>query len=333
MGYFWRQAATLFKGIFMTSKKERIEVHRAEKYGEDALELATVEFPELLEVQHRVTRFMNRLVKFVKDIKIAGNNCFLVLYNQSTQDMAEERAVHAILIDDLHSNWQSMPNNPELKAVEKKMLLSTTGELQKSVGNERTLYKELEAIMIEAAEPEKEHQDIVDAASTLFKKRESIGNKFEEIAWKRAISQARRAIRDTRKIEHSIKALMSGIKQAVKAKKPAYVKSNIIQLEGELGKASGDIASMYKFSYLVKQRALFFFMRLLYIGEQVEKFVQKEVAKSYAPHSAEEKLFEEYKIAMRDLSKDLRIVAQEFRIVVHEIESDIHEAKRLATAA
>ena len=178
MGFFLRQAATLFKGIFMTSRKERSEVHKTEKYGEAAVYLLSVEYPELLEHKHRVTQFMEKLVTFVRDVKTAGKNCFLVIYNQLTQDMAEERTIHSLLVDDIHNHWAEMPKDRLLKDTERRMLLSVTQELQSDVGNERKLYRELEAVMIEAAKPSTEHQDIMDAARTLFKKKESIKHAY-----------------------------------------------------------------------------------------------------------------------------------------------------------
>ena len=123
------------------------------------------------------------------------------------------------------------------------------------------------------------------------------------------------------------------IAKSIQKKKSAEVKKEIQKLEGDFQKVSYDIASMYKLSYLVKQRAFLLFMRLLYIAEQCQKYVAKETGKHDAPAITDKQLLEDFSEAMKDLTSDFRVVAQEFRIVIHDLERDIREAESLARAA
>ena len=332
MGFFLKQWESVWNGIWITSRREKGGASRAETYGGAAKELLFVEFPELLDRKHGVTKWMRKLVEFVEDVKKGGGNCIKVLYNELTQDMAEEREVHRML-GDLKEYWDKMPKDPELRKVEKATLLTIARTLKSDDGRERFEYKELLAVMHELANITNEHEDLMDIIRTFAKKRADLGKPLEKVAWRFEIGKVRRLIRGTRALNSAIKSLMASISRARESTKSAEIKRDLRELEADLQRVSADVAAMYKESWLVKERAFLLFMKLLYIAEQCEKYVDREVEIQNAPPVAKENLIERYKDAVRHLSRDLQVVAQEYRILIHDLERDINEADRLASIA
>ena len=330
MGFFERQWATPFKGIWITSRRIRRAATKAENYGGAAQKLLFEEFPELIEHWHRVTAWMRMLIKFVKDVKKSGQNCFKVLYNELTQDMAEEREVHEILTE-LQQFWSRMPNDRELLNTEKIVLITIAKDLKVDEGRERFQYKELLAVMHELANIDKEHEDIMDIIRTFAKRRADMGKPLEKVVWKFEASKVRRQIRDTRQLRKEIKKLMILITESRKSN-VAQQRTQLKQLEADLQQAAADISAMYKESFLVKERAFLSFMKLMYIAEQCERYVDKQIRVHNVPGSAEQNLRDEYKKALRELTKDLQVVAQEYRILIHDFERDIREDEALARA-
>lgn len=331
MGYYWTQAATWFKGPTGNWFRERRGVTKAERFGGRAEYLLNQEFPQLLEHRHFVTKFLHELKEFVHDVERAGENCFRVLFNELSQDITELNEVDGIL-NDLGVYWSELPKYPQLREAEKMFLMSIVKTMKSDEVRERGEYKEVEAVMLEAEKYGR--QDFMDALRTFFKKRGNLKNVWERISWKQSINASRASLADSRKLRYEIRALLREVSKVKGAKTTSQKQKLLAKLEADLKRASQDVAVMFKESYFVRERALLFFMRLLYVAERCHLYLSEEVRKSDAPEQSDTDLVRDMGEVLRKLGEHFHdFISQEFRIVINKIESDVKKADALLARA
>jgi len=328
MGFYTKYWSTLLKGPGATRFKIRVEVRRIENFYNKASHLLFHEFPRLIEKEHRVTKFLKVFKEFITDIKKVGENCFRVLFNESTQDMAEFREVHAIL-QDIGEFWKKMPRKKVFKEIELNFLLHIINALKDDEIKERGEYRLIEAIIDETANPEKGHQKLMAMLRDKFRKmdRTKLEDMFEKVAWRREARISKQMISATK--SHK-KALDRILKKIVNEKNDNKLQQLASELQNQLAQIQGYVAKMFKESYYVKERAIIMVLRIIYLVMFAERYLSKESRESLIPNEPTKEGELSLDEALEHLGKDFHnTISQEFRIVVHDVEALEREAEAL----
>ncbi|HLG23703.1 MAG TPA: hypothetical protein VI564_02105 [Candidatus Nanoarchaeia archaeon] len=329
MGFYAEYWSTLFKSPGPTAFKIRRRIRKIERLSKRAENLLYHDFPELVEKEHKVTKFLKEFVKFIREIKGIGGNCFEILFNEMTQDMSEFHEVDEIL-KELDDFWKKMPSHKIFRKLELEFLLKLIKTLQSDEVQDRAEYREVEAIINEAntKNVEKEHEDFMATIRDRFKQKKQMHNMFESLAWRRGSKLVRRAIKATQAHRNEMWAILK--KASKKSTQENEMKKYAIKLEVQLNAIGDNVALMVKESYLVKERAILMVFRLIYIADTAKKSVREEVNKHFLPSAPVNEDFKALEEAVAHIGKDFHnTLSQEFRIVIHDISKLEVEAKKL----
>lgn len=326
-GFWFAYLSQVFRKPWASRLKERKHAGRAEKFAAMARELGEVEFPVLLEEEHRVTEFLKKFVQFVHDVKEAGHSAFQVLFNELTQDLAEEELIDKV-IDVLRKNITRMPRGG--KNIVKKRLLESAYRVQQEEHNERDEYWAVNAVMNEAKKFKDDKEALMAKIRTWFKTKERFIKVLEQFKWRGEIAGSKQAISETEGIEAKIESTLSKI--------DAYVRENrgenlTRELDAELVELTRDITKMFLKSYAVKERAILFVFRLMYLAENVDERIKLRVNEYLAPKKPVEKIEDKLGLAVEHLGQEFHdVVEQGFRISMHKLDKEEKELEELAAA-
>ena len=131
MGYYTQYFSTLFKGLRMTALKERIEVRRVVNNLKKADYVLYKSLFAEVEKDHRVTKAIKDEGKLLKELKKSAENAYSLIFNLSTEDIQLLDTVEKIL-KELETFSREMPQNPQLKKVEREFALAIFGALKKA---------------------------------------------------------------------------------------------------------------------------------------------------------------------------------------------------------
>lgn len=327
VGFYTKYWSTLLKGPSATRIKLRFEIKRTIKFSNMASNLLFHKFKFLIEKEHRVSYFLKELRKFVTYVKKTGNNCFQVLFNESTQDMSEFREVHAIL-QEIGEFWQKVPRLKILKRIELDFLLHILNVLKDDELKEREEYKLVLAVVNEAATKD-DHQKLMAMIRDRFKSmgKTKLQNLFERMEWRREARITKKEIDATKIVKKELWKLLYKLS---KERDSGKLEQLAGELKIQLDSIKVHVGNMFKESYLVKERAILMVLRIIYIVDYADKWLKLEEERNLIPKQQTEEGLLTLKEAMHHLGKDFnKSIAQEFRIVIHDIEELEKEAKIL----
>ena len=328
MGFYAKYWSTLLKGPGATRFKIRSEIKKIENFSNMASDLLFHKFPYLIEKEHRVTYFLKQLTKFVTAVKKTGENCFKVLFNESTQDMSELRVVEEIL-QEMGEFWKKMPRKKILKDIELRFLLHIIQVLKDDEIKERDEYKLIEAIINESINSKNDHQKLMAMVRDRFKKMDQskLHGIFERIEWRKEARISKDEINATRSLKKQLWNLLDKISRE---KNDTKLEDLAQQLDGKLNEVKVHIAKMFKESYLVKERAILMILRIIYLVDYADTYLKGTEGKHLIPQKPAEEGLLTLKQAIEHLGRDFNnIIAQEFRIVIHDVEKLEKEAEQL----
>ena len=319
MGFYAKYWSTLLKGPGATRFKIRSEIRKIENFSNQASHLLFHEFPRLIEKEHRVTKFLKVLVKFVTTVKKTGENCFKVLFNESTQDMRELKEVEGIL-QEIGEFWKKMPMNKLFKKIELDFLLQIINVLKNDEIKEREEYKLVAVIINESINSKNNHERFMAEVRKRFKEMDvkKLAKIFERIVWRKEARISKQEISATHSVKKQLWNLLDKI---TKEKNETKLKQLAQQLESKLNEMKMHIANMFKQSYLVKERAILMVLRIIYIADYANVYLKLREERKLVPAEPTEKGLLSLEEAIRHLGADFnKTIAQEFRIIIHDIE-------------
>lgn len=328
MGFYGKYWSTLLKGPGATRFKIRWEVGKIIKYSNMASDLLFHKFPYLIEKSHRVTYFLKQLIKFITAVKKVGDNCFKVLFNESTQDMTEIKEVEGIL-QEIGEFWQKMPRNKIFKRIELEFLLHIIRVLKSEEIQERDEYKLVEAIINESVNPGKKNQDFMAMVRNRFKRlnKKKLENIFEKITWRREVRISRNEINAAHKLKKDLWVIFGKI---MKVKEDSKLGPLAAELEKKLDDIKVHVGKMFRESYLVKERAFLMVLRIVYLCDYAAKYLKITENKHFIPVQPSDEKILELKLVVKHIGDDFnKTIAQEFRIVIHDVEKLEQEAEVL----
>ncbi|MBI2558662.1 hypothetical protein HYW20_05035 [Candidatus Woesearchaeota archaeon] len=331
MGFYIKKWSTLLKGPGATKFKERWEVRRVEKFGGQVTKFLFKDAPRLIQKEHRITEFYRRFDHFLNAIKKVCSNSVNIIFNQLTQDMTEIRTEEGI-VKQISDFWIKLPKIEGLQEVEKRSLKKIAAiDKEEEKLRYRPEYTEVEAIIIEAKRLEGDHQKFMDWLRTRLKERAELRNLLERFAWRSQISISAREISILKNRRDNLKRLLGKISKGPRDKIKGLVKES----EFELNQICKDINTYFRESYLVRERAILMILRVLYIAESADTYLEEMAGKHNLPQQkTEEARTKLRKVIVDEVGKEFnKVLAQEFRIVIKQLEEEGSEAERLARAA
>lgn len=324
MGFWMSFYSQIFRGPRATAFKSKRKSRRAERYGELVQDMASVEFPRLLEEEHRVTEFLKKFVKFVHYVKESGESAFDILFNELTQDIAEENEIKTIL-DELKKNINKMGR--KAKNIVKYYLAQAGKRIQKEEHDERAEYREVAAIINQAKKFREDKEAFMNVLRTWLKTKAQLHKVLEGVVWRREISLSKRGVITTKSLKSRINSTLVKISAHFNANRNEPLTP---ELENELKELSYLIARTFNESYLVKERAILFVLRIMYIAETADENVRLEVNKHFAPEKPVEEIEDKLGQAIEHLGQKFHdVVEQGFRISIKRLEQDEKEINEI----
>ena len=328
MGFWTSFYSQIFRGPRTTAFKSRRKSRRAERYGKIARHMVFVEFPRLLDEEHRVTEFLKKFVKFVHYVKKSGESAFDILFNELTQDITEEDEIRTIL-DELGKNISKMGR--KAKNVVKYYLAQACKRIQKEEHDERAEYREVAAIINQAKKFREDKEAFMNVLRTWLKTKASLHKVLEGVVWRREISLSKRGIITTKSLKKNINSTLAKISTHFNTNKNEPL---TLELEKELKELSYLIARTFNESYLVKERAILFVLRIMYIAETADENVKLKVNEHLAPKIPVEEIEDKLGQAIEHLGQEFHdVVEQGFRISIKRLERDEKEMREIERLA
>ncbi|MDP3766039.1 MAG: hypothetical protein Q8R04_06005 [Nanoarchaeota archaeon] len=326
-GFWFRYFSTFFRGPGITRWKERAEIGRVEVHAGKAQHLLFVDFPELLEKKHGVTEFLKKFTKFVHEVKEAGDNAFMVLFNELTQDLTEEKEIENIL-SDLDFHMKRLPQEARNLV---KYYMKNEGEIiEREIHKVRKEYWEGSAIINEATKVRGDKEALMGKIRQWLKRKESLKNALERFTWRGEVAGSRRGISETHDTRQQLNRTFGKIAEHYSVGKSRKLTD---ELHAELEAMCKAVAHMFNESFMVKERAILFILKLMYIAENADEFTRMEVNKSFAPEEQTGEIEDKLAQAVEHLGRDFHdAIEQGFRISLHHLEQEKGKVERIAKA-
>ena len=310
-GFLTQQMLQILRGPGPTKIKEWVDVGRAEKYGEK-VEGFYDEMVDMLEKKHTVSVFLTKFLHFLDYVKKSGNNAFKIFFNQLTQDLTQEREQEK-LINDIRQHLRDLP--PKCRSILEYYLQKAFKTIESQEHTQRKQYWAVASLMKELSKVADDKEALMVKLRTMMKEKNQFTRVLERFAWRREIAASRREIGNTVFFKKRINATLDRLNAAMQQlnKHVGESPNNALskELRSELEQVTESIAKMFNASYLVKERALLFVMKIVYIAENVDEKVVEEVAKNYAPDASVEEI-------RKKLAEVLRLLGQEFHNVIEQ---------------
>jgi hypothetical protein len=325
-GYYTQYFSTLFKGIRMTSLKERIEVRRLVNNLKKADYVLYKSLIQHVEKDHKVTKAIKEEGVLLKELNKSSENAYSMIFNLSTEDLQLIETVEKIL-KELETFSREMPNNAQLRKVERDFAMAIFGALKKAENEEEEEYKQVMLVINEA-----ENTDLkkfMSAVRLAFQKEDAqtILAKFA------ARSEIRRIKVDILKLQH-IPVKIKALKQRFKKK------GNKENIEKMVGEFNGTIQEIKKYChdafyelFLIKKRDLLWVLKILFDLSNLRINNIKWARNHLIPNSSALEKNKEIVKIQTEIGKHFHTIAQAFRIIVSKIKGMEKEAELDASRA
>ncbi len=329
MGFYWQWFSEFFRSTGSLTRKEKRRINRAEAQGGRAQVLFAVKFPLEIEERHTITKFIADFKKFTEYVEKGDHNSYLVIFYELAKDIGEFKDVHEALVA-LKELWDGLPE--ESKGVEREILSHFIILLGGQDIQLRNQYTEVEAIVNEAKKLD--HQQLMDALRTRFKKKVKMKNLLERYVWKRSANATRNDILITRDNSRRIRGEVKRIHASVHRGDNVVNFDSVKRVKKSTAEIAQALADFGQKSYLVRERAILMVIKILYLCEQAKDFLRNEAEKNFIPKKTAIEGTETLNRGAEKISKDFHdVVSQEFRIAIHDVEGDIQLSKELKKAA
>src|SRR3989338_1706239 len=313
MGYYTEYFSTLLKGVRITALKERVEVRRLVNNLRKADNTLYKSLFEKVEKTHQVTEAIKEEEKLIRELNKSAENAYSLIFNLSTEDIQLLETVEKIL-KELETFSREMPQNAQLKKVERDFALTMYGALKKDQDEEGEDYK---LVMLIINEAETNDPKKFMSAVRLALQKEDTQTMLAKFA---ARSEIRRVKVDILKLQQ-IPIKIKAIKQSFKKKGTT---DNIEKMIGEL---YGTIQEIRKYCndaffelFQIKKRDMLWVLKVLLDLHNLREANIKWARQHFIPNSAALEKNKEIKKLQADISKHFHTIAQAFKIIITKIQ-------------
>ena len=325
MGFYTKYFSTLLKGVWATAFKERIETRRLINNLNKADHLLYKSIFEDVDKKHRVTKAIREEKKLLGELKKSVENAYSLIFNLSTEEITLLKAVEDIL-KELEAFSKSVPPNPQLKKVERELVLTIFEAVKKDEQEEREEYKQ---VMLVVNESEKVDSIFMQKVKLIFQK-ETAQTLLAKWAMRSAIRKAKVDILKLQKIPIMIKALRRRLTE--KGKKESVDKV-IGELYGTIQEIKKYCKDAFYELYLLQKRDLIITLKILVDLDNLKLFNENWVGKHNMPKDPTEEKNKEILDIEKKISSEFRTIAQSFRIIISKIQELEKEAQIDASRA
>ena len=317
MGYYTKYFSTVFRGLTMTTWKERSEARHLiyELKNEDNLLYKKI--VKKVEEEHKVTSALEDLNKLIKEIRKSAENAEKLFFNQETVDLQILEAEKNIL-KALKELSQKTGNNVVLRKLERELALSIYEGTKLAEAQDREEYKQLLLIIDEA---EAHHKDFMQAIRLRFQK-ENFQTILARFAIRAEISREKKDIQLLKKLAGDIKRLTVKIR-AMNKKDEDEVRR---VLEKDYLQIRDALKDAFYQSYMIKKRDTMMVLKILNNLNNLKEFLIRWAKEHDLPLMSVQRLLNEITKLESSIVKEFKPIAQGMRIIItgtQSVEKDL----------
>jgi len=310
MGYYAKYFSTIFRGLTMTSWKERIEARHLiqELKREDHLLYKTI----IKKVEeHRVTSALEDLKAIIKEIRKSAENAEKLLFNAENVDQQILKAEKDIL-QALKELSQKTGSNVTLHKLERELALSIYEGTKLAEAQDREEYKQILLILDEA---DKHHKDFLEAIRLRFQNKD-VQTILARFAIRMEISREKKDIQILNVIAQGIRRFTSKIKTMSKKEEEEIRR----ELEKDYIQIRDALKDAFYQSYMIKKRDTMMMLKILFNLNNLREFLIKWAKKHDLPMTNVQNILDEIEKLEKAISKGFQPIAQGMRIIITGIQ-------------
>ena len=317
MGYYTKYFSTIFRGLTMTTWKERSEARRLiyELKNEDNLLYKKI--VKKVEEEHKVTSALEDLNKLIRELRKSAENSEKLLFNQLTVDLQILEAEKDIL-KALKELSQKTGSNVVLHKLERELALSIYEGTKLAEAQDREEYKQVLLIIDEA---EAHHKDFMQAIRLRFQK-EDFQTILARFAIRAEISRERKDIQLLKKLAGDIRRLTTKIRSMNK-KDEGEVRR---VLEKDYLQIRDALKDAFYQSYMIKKRDTMMVLKILNNLNNLKEFLIRWAKEHDLPLTSVQNLLNEITKLESSIVKEFQPIAQGMRIIIastQRVEKDL----------
>lgn len=306
MGYYAKYFSTFFKGLTMTSWKERIEARNLIRELKEEDHLLYKQITEKVS-EHRVTSALEDLKAIIKEIRKSAENAEKLLFNAETVDLQILKAEKDIL-KALKELSQKTGSNVALHKLERELALSIYEGTKLAEAQDREEYKQILLIIDEA---DKGHKDFLEAIRLRFQEKDT-QSILARFAIRMEISREKKDIQLLQAIAKDIRKLTTKIK-SMKKKDEGEVRH---KLEVDYLKIRDALKDAFYQSYMIKKRDTMMVLKILFNMNNLREFLIKWAKEHNLPTASVQDLLNAISKIEQSIVKGFRPIAQGMRIII-----------------
>ena len=320
MGFWTVYFSTLLKGLRITALTERIEVRRVINNIRKADHFLYKSLWDDVAKEHRVTRALKEEEKLTRELKKSADNAYSLVFNLSTEDMTLLKTVEDIL-KELETFSRSAGSNTQLKKVEREFALTMFQALKKAEAEEREEYKQVETIIDEA---EEENRNKFMANIRLAFQEEKQQTILAKFAARAEIRTAKYDILKLQQIPVKIRDLKLRLTKRGKNEGIEKVIGELYDTIQEIKKYCNEA---FKEMFYLKKRVSLLTLKILLDLNNLRNYNEQWVDKHFMPQEPIEEKNKEIEKIENEISKHFHTIAQAFRIIITKVQKLEKEAK------
>ncbi len=308
LGFYTKYFSTIFRGLTMTSWKERFEsrklVFLLKREDYDLYKKIKEKVAE-----HRVTSALEDLNKLIKEVQQSAEYAEKLLFNALTVDnqiLKNER----LIIEHLKELSKAVGKNKVLKDLERELALSIYEGTKLAEAQDREEYK---LILLILDESENSHKGFMEAIRLRFQK-EITQTTLARFAIRMEINREKKDIKVLEKVAIDIKKLTDTIKYA--RKKEEDLKG---ELEKDYIRVRDALKDAFYNSYMIKKRDIMMILKILFNLNNLRKFLIIWSEEHNLPRSNVQSLLNDIEKIESWIAKNMRPIAQGMRIIINGI--------------
>ena len=316
MGYYTKYFSTVFRGLTMTSWKERVEARRLVKALKREDYLLYKKIVKKVE-EHKVTSALEDLNAITKELRKSAENAEKLLFNQETVDIQILNAEKDIL-QALKELSKKTGSNVVPHKLERELALSIYEGTRLAEAQDREEYKQILLIVNEA---DQHHKQFMEAIRLRFQE-EGVQTILARFAIRAEISREKRDIQLLKKIARDIRALIAKIKTMSKKDEEEVRKT----LEKDYLQIRDALKDAFYQSYMIKKRDTMMVLKILNNLNNLRNFLIRWAKEHDLPLASVQNLLNEITKLEISIAKEFKPIAQGMRIIIEEtqrIEKDI----------
>lgn len=310
MGFYTKYFSTIFKGLAMTSWKERIEARRLIRSLKREDNLLYKKIVKKVG-EHRVTSALEDLKAIIKELRKSAENAEKLLFNQITVDQQIMKAEKDVL-QALKNLSAGTGSNTLLHKLERELALSVYEGTKTAEAQDREEYKQ---IMLIISEADKHHKQFMEAIKLRFQKEEG-QTIFARFAIRAEISRERNDIQMLQKIAKDIKSLAAKIKTMSKKEEDQIVKS----LEKDYLQIRESLKDAFYQSYMIKKRDTMMVLKILFNLNNLREFLIRWADEHNLPLKNVQDVLDNIFSIETKIAKEFQSIAQGMRIIITGIQ-------------